>query len=555
MQDFWRWGDPSKAIHLSHFPKFKSFLQQQWNCELKDDFTVPDLEQSVSESSFSESDFSAAFPQLRAQQFSNCKPDRIKYGFGKSYHDLIRIFSGKIPAVPDFVLFPENENDVAHILERAGRQKIKIMPFSGGSNVTCAFELPVADAITCCVNMQRMKQLISIDEISHTAVFEAGIFGPELEKILNGKGFTLGHFPQSFEYSTLGGWLATRSGGQESGQYGKIEDMALGVKVATPAGFITTTDFPRHASGVDTFRLFIGSEGTLGIITSAKIKIHRLTENHEWIVALFRTFEEGTAAVQGLLQRGIHPGIARLSDALETKLFSTMRTVETTGIKKLIGSFIKSRIAGKGFTEPCILMFRFALKHPGDNASVRFSEDFLRAKNAYLLPASTAGNWAEHRFSLPYLRDTLIQHRVMIDTFETIAYWKNINTLYAAVKKSLSGSDFYQKGGLLFCHMSHVYETGACLYFTMIAPMERGNEEGQWLIYKKAVTDALVQAGGAVSHHHGVGKDHQQWYLQTTAAGEKQLLAAIKKHLDPENIMNPGKLFDNAHPPAKGNAT
>jgi len=542
--NFWRWGDPSKAIHLNHFPKFKSFLQEKWDCELKIDFPVPDLENRISESKFSESDFSAIFSSLSQNQFSNSKADRIKYGFGKSYHDLIRIFTGNIPPLPDFVLFPENEKEVALILEQASKQKINIVPFSGGSNVTGAFELNTEKQITCCVNLQRMKQLISIDETSHTAVFETGIFGPELESILNEKGFTLGHFPQSFEYSTLGGWLATRSGGQESGQYGKIEDIVLGLKVVTPSGNISTTDFPKHASGIDTFRLFIGSEGTLGIITQAKIKIHKLVNNHEWVVALFKSFEEGTAAVSGLLQQGIHPGIARLSDALETKLFSTMRNSESQGLKKLVSSFIKSRVESKGFTEPCILMFRFAIKNPSDSAAVKFSKNFLEAHNAFLLPSSTSGNWAEHRFTLPYLRDTLIEHRVMIDTFETVAYWKDINTLYATVKKSLNYSDFYQKGGLLFCHMSHVYETGACLYFTMIAPMENGNEEQQWLNYKTIVTDALIQSGGAVSHHHGVGKDHQRWYLQTTSTEEKQLLQSVKKYLDPNNIMNPGKLFD-----------
>lgn len=544
--NFWRWGDPAKAIHLSHFPKFKSFLEEKWKRQLQPDFMLPDLEKLLPDSKFEAQHFSAAFPLLRSAQFSNSKADRLKYGFGKSYHDIIRIFSGTLPPLPDFILYPENEHDVEHILDIAGKKNIIILPFSGGSNVTGALESDNANRIICCVNLQRMHQLISIDAISHSAVFETGIFGPALEKILNDKGFTLGHFPQSFEYSTLGGWIATRSGGQESGQYGKIEDMLLGLKAITPSGSIRATDFPKHASGIDTFRLFIGSEGTLGIITQAKIKIHKQVNNYEWVVALFKSFEAGTAAVQGLLQHGIHPGIARLSDALETRLFSTMRTAETSGLKKMMGNFIKSRIAGKGFTDPCILMLRFAIKNNSDSAAVNFSKDFLKAHNAFLLPSSTSGNWAEHRFTLPYLRDTLIEHRVMIDTFETVAYWKELNPLYTSVIQSLSNTDFYQRGGLLFCHMSHVYETGACLYFTMIAPMDTGNEEQQWMKYKTAVTETIIQSGGAVSHHHGVGKDHRQWYLQTTSAGEKQLLQAIKKQLDPNHILNPGKLFDNS---------
>lgn len=545
ISDFWKWGNPVESFHLSHYPKLKIFLEERWKRQLKDDFKAPDLRELIPESPFRENDFHTTFPNLRTEQFSNSKENRIKYNFGKSYHDIIRIFTGKIPPLTDFILFPETENDIMHILQQASESKIHIVPFSGGSNVIGAFELN-GRQMSCIVNLQRMKKLVEIDATSHTATFESGVFGPELEKTLNAEGFTLGHFPQSFEYSTLGGWLATRSGGQESGQYGKIEDIVLGVRAVTPNGIIDTRDFPRHASGIDTFRLFIGSEGTLGIITQAKLKIHKLPKEYQWKVALFKTFDEGMNAVRELVQRGIHPGIMRLSDPLETKLFSTMRNPESQGLKKLLGSFIKSRLASKGFMEPSILMMRFAIRNDADYHLAKTSAKILKSFNAFILPASTAGNWEEHRFTLPYLRDTLIEHRALIDTFETIAYWKDTSALYSSVKESLKNSDFYEKGGLLFCHLSHIYDSGACLYFTMIAPMEKDSEERQWLNYKTVVTNALIKAGGAVSHHHGVGKDHQPWYLQTTGARERQLLAAVKKHLDPKNIMNPGKLFDEA---------
>jgi alkyldihydroxyacetonephosphate synthase len=320
--------------------------------------------------------------------------------------------------------------------------------------------------------------------------------------------------------------------------------MVLGIRAITPSGTIDTRDFPRHASGIDTFRLFIGSEGTLGIITRAKLKIHKQPEKYQWKVALFKTFDEGITAARTLLQSGIHPGIMRLSDPVETKLFSTMRNSEPGGLKKLIGSFIKLRLARSGFAEPCILMMRFAVRNDADRHAASASAEILKSLGAFILPASTAGNWEEHRFTLPYLRDTLIEHRVMIDTFETVAYWKDAPAVYSSVKESLKKSDFYEKGGLVFCHLSHIYETGTCLYFTMMAPMESGNEERQWWNYKSLVTDALMASGGAVSHHHGVGKDHQPWYLQTIGEAEKKLLQSIKGQLDPEHIMNPGKLFD-----------
>lgn len=542
--NFWKWGNPSQSFHLNDYPKFKAFLEQRWQRPLSDNFTPPDVSAQLSPSRCSVSDFVTLFPQLNTSQFSNAAEARLKYSFGKSYHDIIRIFSGNLPAVADFVLFPESEADLLHVLQQAGNHGIAIIPFSGGSNVTGAFDGQGNHALQCRLNLQRMNKMIALDAQSHTATFEAGIFGPALEKKLNENGFTLGHFPQSFEYSTLGGWLATRSGGQESGQYGKIEDMALNIRAVTPAGVFSAVDFPRHAAGIDAFRLFIGSEGTLGVISQAKVRIHKLPGSYRWVTGLFKTFEEGMAAVASMVQAGIHPGIMRLSDALETQLFSTMRNTEPGALKKLAGDFIKSRLKSKGFTAPCILMMRFAIKNKADACLPPAAEKALRTSGGYLLPASTAGNWEEHRFTLPYLRDTLIEHRIMIDTFETIAYWKDTASLYAAVKKSLQQTNFYEAGGLLFCHVSHVYETGACLYFSMIAPMEKGNETAQWLRYKNAVTDALTRAGGAVSHHHGIGNDHRKWYLQSVSEQEKELLKAVKRHLDPRGIMNPGKLFD-----------
>ncbi len=546
IQDFWKWGDPAKSFHLDEYPRLKVFLEERFQAKLKDDFKAPDLLSTLPESKFQVSDFEKNFPDLKSNRFSNSKADRLKFGFGKSYHDIVRIFKGQLPPLGDFVLYPESEQEILYILKQASAHQIRIIPFSGGSNVTGAFELASIPQTTCYLNLQRMKKLVEIDAVSCTATFETGIFGPELEKILNQKGFTLGHFPQSFEYSTLGGWLATRSGGQESGQYGKIEDIVLGIHAATPVGLFTHHDFPHHASGIDTFRLFIGSEGTLGVITQAKVRIHPLPKSYQWIVSIFKTYEDGIAAVRALIQSGIHPGIVRLSDPLETSLFSKMRNEQPTGFKKLITDFVKKRIAAKGYGQPAILMLRFAYRQDADVHHLKTARQILKKQHAYLLPASTAGNWAEHRFSLPYLRDTLIEHRVLIDTFETVTYWKDVASLYQKVKASLNGSGFYEKGGLLFCHISHVYETGACQYFTMIAPQEKGNEPAQWQTLKTLVTDALVEHGAAISHHHGIGKDHRKWYLQQTTESEKRLLSAVKKHLDPNGIMNPEKLFDGA---------
>ena len=541
---WWKWGNPQESQHLSKYPKLIKYLQELWNTELTDDFQVPvDFDIPVSE--FSSDKFKSTFPELKEGQFSNSEYDRLKYSIARSYHDVLKVFTGEIISYPDVILFPESNEDVAHVLSQAEKNNIKVITYSGGSNVTGATEIN-GKSIVLVLNMTRLNKLLEIDKISETATFQSGIYGPELEKKLNKEGFTLGHFPQSFEYSTLGGWIATRSAGQESGLYGKIEDMVLGVKTICPSSTIEHTDFPRHASGIDFHHLFIGSEGTLGVITEAKMKISKLPSNYIWAVALFKDFESGSNAIREMVQSGVHASITRLSDANETKMLSLMSNSKARGLKKFIQNLVKKRLAKTGYAKPCILMMRFAIRNNTDLHQPGVAKNICKANGAKILPPNVSSTWEENRFALPYLRDTMVEHRILIDTFETVTYWKNLQNLYKTVQKKLTeNSDFSQKGGLLFCHISHAYETGASLYFTMLVKQERGNELQQWKRYKEIVSEAIIKAGGAISHHHGVGKDHQKWYLQKLSGNAKELLQVVKKHLDPKNILNPGKLFDS----------
>ena len=542
---WWKWGNPDCSQHLSDYPKFISFLQERWGIKIEDDFKIPE-EFDVPEPTFREEDFNFVFSKLQKHQFSNAKIDRLRYAIARSYHDVIKVFSNQILTYPDFIIYPESEEDIVHILEHANQKNIKIITYSGGSNVTGATEVEADNQRTMVLNMTRLKNLIDIDEIANTATFQAGIYGPELEKILNQKGYTLGHFPQSFEFSTLGGWIATRSAGQESGLYGKIEDMVLGLEVITPTGTIKHTDFPRHASGIDFHHLFVGSEGTLGVITKAKMCISKLPKDYIWSVTLYKSFEEGTTAIKDMVQAGIHASITRLSDATETKVLSLMSNSVKSTFKKKFEKLMKVYLEKKGYDNPCILMMRFAVKNKADSYMPAIAKAICKKNGAVVLPASVSSTWEEKRFALPYLRDTMIEHRIMIDTFETVSYWSNIQQLYDSVHNSLKkNSDFLDKKGLLFCHISHAYQTGASLYFTMLVKQDKDNELGQWQHYKKVVSDALTDGGGAISHHHGVGKDHQMWYLQKLTGESKKLLKVIKKHLDPNNILNPNKLYDS----------
>ncbi|MCF6278796.1 MAG: FAD-binding oxidoreductase [Flavobacteriaceae bacterium] len=542
--NWWRWGKPKEAQDLQDYPKLITYLEKLWNTKLKNDFQIPSTF-SIPSALFSNENFTSTFPKLELKQFSNLNKDRLKYAIARSYHDIIKVFKNSIHNYPDFILFPESEEDVAYILKVCNEQDIKLITYSGGSNVTGATDRDEKYNKVAVLNITRMKSLIAIDEESMTATFQAGIYGPELEKILNKKAYTLGHFPQSFEFSTLGGWIATRSAGQESGLYGKIEDMVLGLKVICPNGKIEHQDFPRHASGIDFHSLFIGSEGTLGVITSAKMKIAKLPTSYQWVVSVFKNFQSGTKAIKEMVQGGIHASIVRLSDSDETKMLSLMSNSKKTYIKALLEKMVKYNLKKNGYTKPCILMMRFAIKHESDKGQIATSKSICKKNGGKMMPANVSSTWEEKRFALPYLRDTMVEHRILIDTFETITYWKNLDNLYQGVRKALTEkSDYFDKNGLLFCHISHAYETGASLYFTLIAQQEKNQEIEQWQRNKNIVSNAITKLGGAISHHHGVGADHQQWYLQKLSPNAQSLLLAIKKELDPKNILNPGKLFD-----------
>jgi len=542
--NWWRWGNPKEAQDLQDYPKLVTFLEDLWKVKLNNDFQIP-TNFSVPETAFSKADFSQTFPKLKESQFSNTDADRLKYAIARSYHDIIKVFKDAIQTYPDFVLFPESEEDVRQILDICNTKNIKLITYSGGSNVTGATDRDAQHSRVAVLNMTRMKSLIDLDENSLTATFQTGIYGPELEQILNKKGYTLGHFPQSFEFSTLGGWIATRSAGQESGLYGKIEDMVLGLKAYCPNGTIEHQDFPKHASGIDFHSLFVGSEGTLGVITSAKMKIAKLPASYEWVVSIFKDFKSGSTAIQKMVQGGIHVSIVRLSDADETQMLSKMSNTKKTFVKMQLEKWVKSMLKRKGYTHPCILMMRFAIKHPSDKGQMNTAKSICKKNGGKMMPANVSATWEEKRFALPYLRDTMVEHRIMIDTFETVTYWGNLDHLYTGVRKALEEkSDYFDKNGLLFCHISHAYETGASLYFSMIARQDKNQELEQWQRNKNIVSDAITKLGGAISHHHGVGADHQQWYLQKLSPNAQNLLLAIKKELDPNNILNPGKLFD-----------
>lgn len=548
-KDWWKWGDPAELKHFNDYPGMKTYLEERWNTHFKHELTPPTQFNIPVLSEKKTDEIKDIFASLTTKKISFKTEDRVKFALGKSYYDIIRICSGAAFTVPDVVITPHSHDEVDYILYQASLHNVHIIPFGGGTNVVGALSmdnLSQRSEIKCCLNLQHMDKLVHLDEQNMTATFQAGILGPKLEKILNAKGYTLGHFPQSFEYSSLGGWVVTRSAGQESTHYGKIEDIVEGLKVSTPVGTIHTPHFTHEAGGVNIMPLFVGSEGTLGVVTEVRVKIRRKPKTHRWVIALLPSFEAGASVMKELIQKDIRPSVVRLSDFTETSIFSKMSSKTPQNFwEQLKKDAQKMILKYKNLTEPNLMMMRFEEGLTPATSLALVAKDTIQAKGGMLVSNEIGEHWEEGRFKLPYLRDTLVEHGVFIDTYETIVPWDQVHKIHKNINQELKKCKaFHKDKGIFMTHISHIYGAGACLYFTAITRMNNGQEIEQWKEIKTLVMDVIMQHHGAVSHHHGVGLDHQKWYLKFSDPLSLEVLKSVKQKLDPKNILHPGKLFN-----------
>ena len=492
---------------------------------------------------------------------SNVKTDRYERAFhsrGKSYLDLIALRAGELGEhVPDAVVYPGTADEVQSVLDLAVSRELAVVPFGGGSSVVGGVTAQRGRrAAVLTVDMTRMHRLLSIDEVSHVATLEAGVYGPELERQLQLRGYTLGHYPQSFEFSTLGGWIAARGAGQQSNRYGKAEKWLLGARLATPRGPWQTEQFPASAAGPNLNQLVLGSEGTLGIITEATVRIHPVPAARDYRGYLFRSFAEGAAAVREVVQRQIPVAMLRLSDAHETHFLQSFSAAQhPPGRATRLGARV---VAWRGYGEGrCLLLVGLE----GEQETVLESQARTRSVCArhggMSIGASPGRKWYARRFGMPYLRDPLLDRGIAVETLETATRWSNIEALHdavdAAIRQALAANAVDERArAIVMCHISHAYEDGASLYFTMVFPQKLGDDSqdaasaarGQWLAVKAAATEAMIAGGGTITHHHGVGTDHAPWLPREKGPIGLSALAAVKEDLDPAGAMNPGKLLD-----------
>ncbi|HFB61783.1 MAG TPA: FAD-binding oxidoreductase, partial [Bacteroidetes bacterium] len=423
--------------------------------------------------------------------------------------------------------------EVVRIVALCQKENFALIPVGGLSSVTRAVETPRGGIS---LDMTRhMNKILKISDINGSVQVQPGIYGPALEKVLNGKGFTCGHFPQSFEYSTAGGWVAARGAGQASTGYGKIDDLVLALRVATPAGLIETKDFPATAEAWDVNRIFIGAEGTLGVITSVTLKMRRYhPENTAFASFLFKDFAPAIRSMRSVMQAGIgFPHLFRLSDPVET--------ATAFKIKGFDGSVSDRFLIRRGYRPGRRVLMLVSMEGDRDFTRLRKKKikRIARRYGAFYTGEKPVKEWLGQRYESAYLRDPLMDAGVMTDTVETSVTWENLLNLWANVRKYLET----RENTHVMAHVSHVYENGANLYFTFLSPMKKGEEKEDYAAYHRGLIDTIQAAGGSLSHHHGIGRALAPWMEKEMGATVMGVYQAVKNYLDPKGIMNPENML------------
>ena len=443
---------------------------------------------------------------------------------GKSTPDLLKARAGDLSDAPDAVVRPGGHAEVVAVLAFAVEHHLAVVPFGGGTSVTgglAARREGYAGLLS--LDLVRMKQLLDVDPVSMTATLQPGLRGPEAEALLAEHGLTLGHYPQSFEFATIGGFAATRSSGQSSAGYGRFDALVVGLTVATPRGDLTLGSAPANAAGPDLRQLVLGSEGAFGVITSVTVRVRTLPEIKRYEGWRWASFDDGAAAMRRLAQTGLLPTVVRLSDESETAI-NLARPDEIGG-----------ESAGG-----CLMITGYEGDPAAADARQAAVTAVLTGLGGESLGEEPGRSWVQGRFNAPYLRDALLDVGVLVETLETATFWSNLPRLYDDVRQALAAS--LGESTIVLCHISHVYETGCSLYFT-VAAKEGDDPLAQWQAAKSAASDAILAAGATITHHHAVGTDHKPWFAQEIGPLGVSILRAVKADVDPTGILNPGVLI------------
>lgn len=553
---WWGWGQEGVEFTHEDKPALAPFIREAIDVDVRtrgvaplrfDQLEIPDpvLPDELWE----------ALEHAVSRKFVSLDPlDRVVHARGKSLRDLVWQRAGQLPRVPDVVVRPGDEDEVVAVLGATMRFDAVVIPFGGGSSISGSLEAPATETRpVISLDLERLNRVLEIDPVSRLARVQAGVFGPHLEEQLTARGYTFGHFPDSFMQSTLGGWIATRSSGMQSDRYGDIADMTKGLRVVTPSGLLVTRPVPTMSTGPSIREMVLGSEGRLGIITEATVHVQRIPEKRVILGYLFPTFAVGLAAMQELAASEHSVSVTRVSDAHETQFSFAMR-VNPTLLDKLqsqaLRLFLRRRL-GWDLNEMCLSFIGYEGSERHVAAQRRAVGKLVKRHGGLCIGSGPGALYDQKKFDIPYIRDFLLDRGAPGDVSETATTWSNLKPLYDAVIAAANDA-FAQIGvkGYVMCHLSHSYHAGACLYFTFAfkasSPAAMAAEYG---VVKNAIQQAFVDNGGTLSHHHAVGTEHAPWLEQDISAPGAAMLEALFAGTDPGQHLNPGKIVGDDHRP------
>ena len=550
---WWGWGHEDVTFDDSTKPELWPYLKRELGVdEIRWEKPVAFEDVTLPEQKKNEAFLATIQAGLGDGQVVDDKKSRLVHAAGKSFRDLWLMRHGQVQFAPDCVVYPDTEEDVALVVRAAHEHGVVLVPFGGGSNIAgCLVPSDRGGRMVVSLDMCRMHRVLEVDRYSLTARIQPGVYGQHLEDQLAEHGVTLGHFPDSFLHSTLGGWVATRSAGMQSDIYGKIEDMVISLRMVTPSGTIITRTVPKSSNGIDIKHLCIGSEGILGVITEVVVQVHHKPEKEDWYGWLFPDFKSGLDAIHECHRGDCMPTVTRLNDPKKTALSFAFKHPKT-GIKDKIAKAFKWYIGNVkkiDFNQCCLMVVKYEGTPQAFNRIKNRVTAIYKKHRGVCLGAEPGRSFAKVKFDFPHLRDYVMDRSIMADVSETATTWDNLRTLHesglADVEQAIKDTGVDAWVG---CHLSHSYRTGASLYFTFGCLQREGREIEQYLYVKKAAEDAFMKNGGTLSHHHAVGTEHLPWVEEDLSPTGLKAVKALKAGLDPNDIMNPGKIIPSEKP-------
>ena len=546
---WWGWGVEGVAFEHEDKPGFAPFILENLALDLH--ATQPTGQPSFDSVTVAKSLATAPFLKTLSdivgeENVTTEKMERVVHAYGKSLRDLVRIRANQIERTPDVVVYPDNEAEIQQIVDAAVKANAVIIPFGGGSNIGGSLEpLRTEKRVVISLDMGRMNQVLEIDSDAGLARIEAGALGPDLEEQLAARGWTIGHFPDSFTHSTLGGWIATRSSGMQSDKYGDIADITRGLRLVRPGGTVVIRPIPSASNGPSVREMILGSEGRLGIVTEAWVQVHRIPAKRDVYAYFFPNFDTGLKAMQEIAESDAAPTITRVSDNMETR-FSLATSKESHGVTKFVsGTVLPQIFKSKGWNldEICLSFIGYEGSERHAKLQKKLVDQIVKKHNGMGVGKGPGILYDQKKFDTPYIRDFLLDRGAAGDVSESAAPWSKLKPLHdGVVKAAYDAFDKIGRQGVIISHLSHSYHSGACLYFTfgfVFGPDALGDYD----IVKSAIQQAFIEQGGSISHHHGVGLEHAPWLEDDISASGMAVMQGLFDSVDPKGNFNPGKII------------